>query len=238
MSDKKIIADLLPEMVGKTPGEIVSIARERLGHRMMMTTAFGYSGIVLLSFVKDAYPEIPCYFIDTGFHFEESLKLYQKINLEWGLNIKVIRSMRSEENLLNELGQEGYKDNPDLCCYYRKVEPLMEIMKSDSVWLSAMRRDQSSTRAETQPLGFDGRGQIKVNPLYNWTKEQCWTYIRKYNLPYNPLHDQFYPSIGCHPCTRPVDEGGEERSGRWAGSEKIECGLHLPEQGEKPRGAL
>jgi phosphoadenosine phosphosulfate reductase len=233
MTKDQRVAKLLPRMNGQGPAEIIRLAREEFGAQMMMTTAYGYSGIVLLSFVRKSFPEIPSYFIDTGYHFEESLKLHQKISSEWGLNIKVLTSRRSENELEQLHGSEGFRTNPDQCCYYRKVEPLMEIMTEDAVWLSATRRDQALTRAHTQAVNIDGRGQIKINPLYDWTSEDCWNHIRKYDLPYNPLHDQFYPSIGCYPCTRPADKGGEERSGRWAGSDKIECGLHIPGPEEK-----
>ncbi|MCF7824330.1 MAG: phosphoadenylyl-sulfate reductase [Candidatus Marinimicrobia bacterium] len=228
MNKEEVVAKLLPVLEGKGPGDIISIASQELGDRLMMTTAFGYSGIVLLSFVKDVAPNLPIYFIDTGFHFEETLKLRLKIMAEWNINIQRLASTRFKKDLDEILGREAYRTNPDLCCYHRKVEPLLNLMKEDTVWLSATRRDQSPTRVGTSVIEIDGRGQIKISPLFNWTSDDCWTYIRKYDLPYNPLHDQYYPSIGCYPCTNPVDEGGTERSGRWTGIDKIECGLHVP----------
>jgi len=212
---------------GNEPGEIISIAQREVGDKLMMSTAFGYSGIVLLSFVKDVFPDIPIYFIDTGYHFEETLKLRLKIMKEWNLNIQMIGPQHTAAELTELLGAEAYRNNPDLCCYYRKVEPLIELMQEDTIWLSANRRDQSITRSNIGAIEIDGRAQLKISPLYNWTREQCWTHIRKNDLPYNLLHDQFYPSIGCYPCTNPVDKGGDERSGRWVGLDKIECGLHI-----------
>jgi len=212
---------------GLTPDEIISFASNEFGDKLMMTTAFGYSGIVLLSFVRKVLPELPIYFIDTRFHFEETMKLAEKINNEWDLNIQTISTRYSEQELQVKIGQKPYETDPDWCCHYRKVEPLLDIMSENTVWLNSTRQDQSVTRADTRSIEVDGRGHLKVSPLYNWSKDDCWTHIRKYDLPYNPLHDQYYPSIGCWPCTRPVDKGGSERSGRWAGFDKVECGLHL-----------
>jgi len=227
MSKQATVSRLKPVFSDKSPGEIITLAAEELGDKLMMTTAFGYSGIVLLSFIKDVDKHIPIYFIDTGYHFQETLKLRLKIMEDWNLDIQMISSSRSAKELDQLLGKEAYHVDPDLCCYYRKVEPLQNLMHAATVWLSANRRDQSPTRADTEVIGIDGRGQIKINPLFNWTRDDCWNYIRKYDLPYNPLHDQFYPSIGCYPCTNPIDKGGDERSGRWVGSDKIECGLHV-----------
>ncbi|OIO63101.1 MAG: hypothetical protein AUJ47_06545 [Candidatus Marinimicrobia bacterium CG1_02_48_14] len=209
------------------PREIISLAYQEFGEHLVMTTAFGYSGIVLLSYVKDTLPQLPVYFIDTRFHFEETLKLAEKLKSEWKLNLIYLSTGFTENELKDKLGPKPYKTNPDWCCHYRKVEPLLDAFSEETVWLNSTRRDQSHTRSKTRAIEIDGRGQLKVNPLFNWTKDDCWNHIRKYDLPYNPLHDQFYPSIGCWPCTHPVDEGGSERDGRWAGSEKVECGLHL-----------
>ena len=103
----------------------------------------------------------------------------------------------------------------------------MEVLKDYKAWLSAIRRDQAASRENIDLVEFDERGFVKINPLYNWTRDQTWMHIRKYDLPYNPLYDQFYPSIGCKPCTSPVDKGGNERDGRWRGMPKTECGIHI-----------
>ncbi len=228
MIKESTVTKFIPILRGKSPAEIIRVARDEFGEQLMMTTAFGYSGIVLLSFVRDVYPDIPIYFIDTSYHFEETLKLRTKLMNEWGINIQKISSSHSEASLIKILGEKAYQTDPDNCCHYRKVEPLLNILKDDTIWLSATRRDQSTTRANTEVIEIDGRGLIKINPLFDWTRDQCWTYIRKYDIPYNPLHDQKYPSIGCTHCTKPTDLGGDdERSGRWAGLDKIECGLHV-----------
>jgi len=225
--DLKKIVKLKNEFKNKTIPEILIRTKKEFGEGLAMTTAFGYSGIVLMSFVRDTLPELPIYFIDTRYHFEETLKLAEKIKREWKLNIIKISTQYSEGELVEILGEKAYESNPDLCCQYRKVEPLLRILKTKDAWLSSIRRDQSKTRKEIQIIEIDGRGTIKINPLYNWTKDKVWMYIRAHDLPYNPLHDQYYPSIGCKPCTKPVDKGGDERDGRWKGMQKTECGIHL-----------
>ena len=224
--DSKKIQELKGELKNKSVAEIILIAHEKFGDKLAMTTAFGYSGIVLMSFVKDIVPELPIYFIDTRYHFEETLKLAEKIKKEWKLNIIYLSTKYTEKELEKIIGKETYKTNPDLCCQYRKVEPLLSVLKTKDAWLSAIRRDQSRTRESIDVVEIDNRGIIKINPLYNWTKFQTWMYIRKYDLPYNPLHDQYYPSVGCKPCTSPVDKGGDERDGRWRNMPKEECGIH------------
>lgn len=225
--DLRRITKLRRKIKKKNVPEILLRSKEEFGNGLAMTTAFGYSGIVLMSFVKDVIPELPIYFIDTRLHFEETLKLADKIKKEWKLNIIFLYPHYTEEELEKMIGKEAYKTNPDLCCHYRKVEPLLQVLKTKSAWISSIRRDQSRTRAKIEVIEIDSRGNIKINPLYNWTGEQTWMYIRKYDLPYNPLHDQYYPSIGCKPCTLPVDKGGDERDGRWRGMQKTECGIHI-----------
>lgn len=231
--DSKRIAELKREFEKKSVPEIIIRAHEEFGDGLAMTTAFGYSGIVLMSFIKDIIPDLPIYFIDTRFHFEETLKLAEKIKKEWKLNIINISTRYSEEELEKIMGKEAYKTDSDLCCNYRKVEPLLRVLKTKSAWLSSIRRDQAVTREKIDVIEIDGRGFVKINPLYNWTRDQTWMYIRKYDLPYNSLHDQYYPSIGCKPCTSPVDKGGSERDGRWRGMPKVECGIHVNKDEEE-----
>lgn len=224
--NSKRIQELKRELENKDTNEIILGAYDEFGDKLAMTTAFGYSGIVLMSFVKDIVPEIPIYFIDTRYHFEETLKLAEKIKREWNLNIIYLSTKYTEEELEKIIGKETYKTDPDLCCQYRKTEPLLCALKTKDAWLSSIRMDQTRTRESIGVIEIDSRGVIKINPLYKWTRDQTWMYIRKYDLPYNPLHDQYYPSIGCKPCTSPVDKGGDERDGRWRGMSKVECGIH------------
>jgi phosphoadenosine phosphosulfate reductase len=123
-----------------------------------------------------------------------------------------------------------YVTSPDRCCHDRKIVPLRRAVAGYDAWISAIRRDQTIHRAAADLVQWDAKfGLIKVNPLLPWTKRDVWDFIVKNDVPYNPLHDEGYPSIGCWPCTRPVDDGENDRAGRWSGSQKKECGLHILE---------
>jgi phosphoadenosine phosphosulfate reductase len=196
----------------------LAVVKEQFGDRLIMTTGFGYSGIVLLHHIKEVIPDLPIYFIDTGYHFKETLDLRDYIMTTWNLNIITISNLEAEID---------YR-NPVDCCYQRKVVPLKQIMKPDSVWISALRKDQSAHRGTTTLINKDSRGNTKICPLWDLNKAQLWEYIKDNRLHYNPLHDIGYPSIGCQPCTSPVEEGEDERSGRWKDTCKAggECGMH------------
>ena len=192
-----------------------------------MTTAFGTSGLVLLHHALQIMPDIKIFFIDTGFHFRETLEFSERISNEWNLNLEVVESMTSLEEVVKKVGAEPWRVNADLCCHYRKVEPLLRFIHTRKAWLHGLRKDQSIMRAAMEVIELDGRGVLKISPLIMWTGEHVWDYIHKHNIPYHPLHDQNYPSIGCEPCTLPVEKGGSERDGRWPFMQKMECGIHL-----------
>jgi len=189
-------------------------------------TAFGYSGIVLLDFIKKIIPATSIIFIDTRRHFPETLKLKDYYLNEIGLNIRSIQTHLSEVEIMAKYGKNLEKRSPDLCCSIRKVNPLLKILPEKVIWISALRKDQSSSRANLQFIEKDGRGTIKIYPLINWSKNDVWKYIRSKNLKYNVLHDKNYPSVGCFCCTTKVNDGEAERSGRWTSIPKFECGIH------------
>lgn len=199
--------------------QVLHKAYNKYGKNLMATTGFGYSGIVLLHHIKNSIPEIPIYFIDTGEHFQQTLNLVKKIEDIWNINIK---RLYPEDDL-----EVDYR-NPTDCCYHRKTVPLLNVINDDTVWISALRRDQSASREDIELYYKDSRGTTKICPLYNWSKKECWKYINKHDLPYNPLYDEGYTSIGCKPCTTPTKDGEMERAGRWRGTEKQggECGIH------------
>ena len=125
-------------------------------------------------------------------------------------------------------GDRLWAREPARCCERRKVAPLTAVLAGLDAWVTAIRRDQTAARADAQVVEWDDRfGLVKINPLAAWTKTQVWDYISEHRVPYNPLHDGGYPSIGCHPCTSRVADGEDERSGRWRGQDKTECGLHV-----------
>jgi len=223
----KLLAQARGKLVDADVFTILKWAKETFGDSIAMTTAFAYSGVVLLHHVLQIIPDLKIYFIDTGFHFKETIDFCNKMTDKWDLNLEIINPTVTKMELEKKIGNLPHKINPDLCCHYCKVEPLLRILHNHPAWLSGLRRDQSRTRAEIETIEMDGRGTIKIYPLAYWTKEQTWEYIKKHNLPHHPLHDKGYLSIGCEPCTRPVGAGGDERDGRWPDMQKLECGIHL-----------
>lgn len=217
-------------------GSVLDILRravDSFGDRLGFMTALGYSGVALMHHVLQVKPDIEVHFIDTGFHFPETLAFLERLRNEWNVNFVIVRPTMSKEQLHQCMGPEPWRANADLCCHHMKVEPLLRVIHDKAAWLSAIRRDQSATRAGVDVVELDGRGVLKINPLAYWTSEQTWEYIRSHYLPYHPLHDQGYPSIGCLHCTATVKPGDHERTGRWNSMPKLECGLHLHTR--KPR---
>jgi phosphoadenosine phosphosulfate reductase len=225
--DCRMLADANQRLAHADVPTILRWARETFGDDLSMTTAFGYSGIALLHHVLKIMPDIKLYFIDTGFHFPETLEFCDRLKDLWNLHLEIVRPRIGREELVAAVGSEPYKANPDLCCVYCKTEPLLRFIHKHTAWLSGLRRDQSTARSEIEVVEVDGRGVVKVCPMAHWTREQTWAYIRANRLPYHPLHDKGYPSIGCAPCTVPNVDGENERDGRWPFMQKLECGIHL-----------
>ena len=168
--------------------------------------------------------------LETGYQFPETLALREQIKERYGIEVQLVRPATSVAEYEHLHGGPRYSVEPDQCCRDRKIEPLRRVVANFDAWLSAIRRDQTEHRARARVVQWDSTfGLIKINPLLNWTKREVWAFITRNNIPYNPLHDRGYPSIGCWPCTKPVVDGQDERSGRWAGSSKKECGLHVIE---------
>jgi phosphoadenosine phosphosulfate reductase len=158
-------------------------------------------------------------FLDTQYHFAETLWYVEQVRERYDLNLRVIEPQIAPDNL--------WQLDPDECCAMRKVEPLARALEGKSAWLTGLRRDEAPTRANAPIVGFDvGRGIVKVNPIAPWTHDEIDGYIADRGLPVHPLRDKGYPSIGCWPCTNPVKEGDDPRAGRWTNSGKLECGLH------------
>ncbi|HLI49256.1 MAG TPA: phosphoadenylyl-sulfate reductase [Chthonomonas sp.] len=213
-----------------SPQEILAWAVKIYGERLAMATAFGAEGCVLLDMLAQFGPlaKLPFIFnLETGYQFPETLALRERIQERYGLTVHFVRPEETVEQMEARFGGPIYHTNPDECCRLRKIVPLRKVLKDFDAWVSAIRRDQTPDRAQAGIVEWDSKfGLVKISPLANWTREDVWAYIRTHNVPYNPLHDRGYPSIGCWPCTRPVREGEDERAGRWAGLQKTECGLH------------
>ena len=224
---KKFLAEANKKYTDADVETILKWTKKAFGESFAFTTAFGYSGIAVLHHALKIMPDMKIYFIDTGFHFKETLEFCKEITEKWSLNLEVLKPEITVKQLEKKMGKEPYKINADLCCHYLKVEPLLRVLHKHSAWLSGIRRDQSITRGGIEVIDIDGRGCIKICPMAKWTREQTWNYIKKNKLPYHPLHDKDFPTIGCRPCTKKVKYGGDERDGRWPDMQKLECGIHL-----------
>src|SRR5262245_35554376 len=193
-----------------------------------MTSNFGAEGVVVIDKLARMARLTPIIYLETGYQFAETDRLKEQLRARYGLEIIEQRAELSVAEQDRIYGEKLYQHNPDLCCRMRKVEPLEHALKGYRAWIAALRRDQSPTRANIGIVEWNARhGLIKINPLATWTRRDVWDYIVAHELPYNPLYDDGYTSIGCVPCTRRVVAGAHERSGRWDGEKKMECGIHL-----------
>lgn len=215
-----------------SPQEILAWALETFGAHLTMATAFGKEGCALIAMfaaLKEQTGAVPDIFnLDTGYQFPQTLALKEKLEKTYGLPIRFVRPDESVEAMEKRLNGPLYKSDPDLCCRLRKVLPLRAALAGFRAYITAIRRDQTPERSGVPIIGYDSRHEVfKISPLANWTKERVQSFIEANGVPTNILHSQGFASIGCWPCTRAIQNGEAERAGRWAGSEKRECGLHL-----------
>jgi phosphoadenosine phosphosulfate reductase len=212
---------------GETPQTVLRWAVDRFAPRFTMATAFGPEGMTLIHMLAGIAPETPIFNLETGYQFPETLELRDRVARRYGLTVELKRPEQTVEEYEATHGGPLYRTNPSQCCFDRKIKVLREAIAGMHAWASAIRRDQSPDRARAPIVGWDGKfGLVKVSPLANWTKRDVWKMITEQEIPYNPLHDRGYPSIGCQPCTRAVLFHEDERAGRWSGTAKTECGLH------------
>jgi phosphoadenosine phosphosulfate reductase len=215
---------------GSTPQEILRWAVTEFHPRLTMATAFGAEGCCVIHMLAQLEPAVRIFNLDTGYQFKETLELRERIKERYGIEVEMVQAELTVPDYEAEHGGPLYRIRPDQCCHDRKVVPLRRALVGYDAWVSAIRKDQTAERAVAGVVHWDAKFQlVKVNPLLSWTRQDVWAFIVKHNIPYNPLHDQSYPSIGCWPCTQPVTEGDDERAGRWAGTLKKECGLHVIE---------
>jgi phosphoadenosine phosphosulfate reductase len=218
---------------GKSPQAILRWAVAEFHPRLTMATAFGAEGCCIIHMLAEIEPDMRIFNLETGYQFQETLDLRERIKKRYGIEVEYIRPELTVEEYEAEHGGPLYRIRPDQCCHDRKVLPLRRAVEGYDAWISAIRGDQTTNRAAASVVQWDAKfNLVKVNPLLTWTKKDVWAFIMKHNVPYNPLHDQNYPSIGCWPCTRPITEGEDERAGRWSGTVKKECGLHVIEHEE------
>jgi phosphoadenosine phosphosulfate reductase len=212
--------------------EILAWAWKRFGARSAIGTSFQGAGLVMLHLAAKGGLPFPAFTLDTGLLFPETLALKQRLETFLGITIESLDPDLTVAEQADIHGPELWKHNPDLCCTVRKVLPLRDKLCDLDCWITGLRRDQSGTRAHIgfiELYAFDeasGRDIVKLNPMANWTREAVWAYIKEHHIPYNPLHDRGYGSIGCQACTRQTADGENERAGRWTGFNKVECGIH------------
>ena len=217
-----------------TPQDIFEIGREMAEERIAIACSFGIENVVLIDNLKEHLDKVTIFAIDTGRLNEETYEVADNITQRYGVTIDWYFPRHDKvEGLEREKGLFSFRENfanRKECCYIRKVEPLQRALRGLSAWTTGMRREQSETRANQNPIEIDAvnGGLLKINPLTFWTEKEIWAYAEKHRLPINRLHRQGYPSIGCAPCTRAIRQGEDHRAGRWwwEGTEHKECGLH------------
>lgn len=217
---------------GRHPEEIVAWALERFAQRrIVLTTAFGLEGCALLDIVAQRGREVRVVWVDTGFLFPETHRLRERLERRYRhLRFERHGPALTPEEQSAAHGPELWRRDPDACCRIRKVDPLRGVLAETDVWMTALTRSQSASRAATRVVEWEARyGVLKVNPLAAWDRPLVWDYVRANGVPYNELHERGYPTLGCTHCTAPVPGATittYTRAGRWAGTGKTECGLH------------
>ncbi len=222
------IEELNTKFEKEQPEVILRWAVQEFRPNIAVSSSFQTESIALLHRVSQIDPRIKILFLETGFHFQETLDFKKLVIEKLGLTnvVELKADPKRREELMKQYQNEPYKHNPDLCCQINKVEPLDRAIEGLDAWISGIRRSQSETRKDIRIIEEYQNGLYKINPLANVTSGDIWWYIRQHNLPKHELFDKGYLSIGCWPCTKPVQPGDDERSGRWAGKEKTECGIH------------
>jgi len=216
----------LPDVEAMTAEESLLWAYEQFGERLCLTCSWQKQSSVLVHMVSELGLDVPVIELDTGLFFRETYETRERLVARYGLELIRPEVMSVAEQHRLE-GPNLWESNPDRCCHIRKVEPLERALADYGAWISGIRREQSLTRKDAQRVEWSDRYEVwRVLPLVDWDSKRVDAYIHVNEIPYNPLHDAGYPSIGCMPCTRPVSRDEDERAGRWADSDKIECGIH------------
>ena len=220
------IRKLAGEFESKTPQEILEWAIREYGDDIAMSCSFQTQSMPLLHMATRLKPDIRVFFLDTGYHFWETHEFRERIQHEWNLNVIDLRRDPRWDVFARPIARTLPFNDPNLCCYIHKVQPMQRAVNSVWAWISGIRRDQTEQRAYAKILELQDDGLIKVNPLLNWTSADVNRYITEHDLPAHPLLEKGYRSIGCAPCTVAVGDSDSDRAGRWAGRGKTECGLH------------
>jgi phosphoadenosine phosphosulfate reductase len=233
MLSKKQIARLSDEFESKTPQEILTWAIEEFWPQIAMSSSFQTQSMPLLHMATRIRRDVLIFFLDTGYHFWDTLIFRERIASEWKLNVLDLYRDSRWDVFARQHTRTLPVEDSDLCCFLHKVQPMQNALKDLNAWISGIRRDQTPTRARARILEFQEDGLLKINPLLNWTKADVDAYIKQHNLPVHPLLEKGYRSIGCAPCTMAIGQNDDERAGRWVGRGKSECGLHTEMFGQK-----
>jgi len=214
------------DLEGSTASETLEWMFENFGSRHYIACSFQKTSSVTAHLASTVNPEARFFYLDTDVLFEETYETRDRLAESLGIEFDRFHNLTLDEQEA-EHGPELWNRDPDACCGIRKVEPMRRALSSVDCWVAGVRRADSSSRSATPKFGWDKRFNLwKLNPLADWSERDVWNYIREHHLPYNPLHDHGYPSIGCTHCTRPVEPGGDLRDGRWSGLAKTECGIN------------
>jgi len=212
---------------GWTAEQVLRWAVENYGRDVAIASAFGAEGIATIDIAAQVWPQLRVFILDTNFLFPETHRLITRVEERYGIQVERVHPLLAPDEQVRSHGAALWTRDADQCCRIRKIEPLRRKLADLRAWVTSIRREQTATRAHAKKIEWDSQFLLfKINPLADWTHEMVWDYIRTRDLPYNPLHDHNYPSIGCTHCTRAVEPGENPRAGRWTGSEKVECGLH------------
>ncbi|HXR18277.1 MAG TPA: phosphoadenylyl-sulfate reductase [Terriglobales bacterium] len=214
-----------------SPEDLLRWAFVTFGGYVEIASGFGAEGVVLIDIAARVQPQFRIFTLDTDFLFPETCDLMERIEQRYGIRVEKLKSALTPEHQEHLHGPALWSRDPDACCNLRKVEPLRKKLSQLRAWVTSIRRDQTPDRAGALKVEWDAKFHlVKINPLAAWTAGKVWRYIHDHDLPYNPLYDRGYPSIGCTHCTRSVQPGEDARAGRWSGFNKTECGLHSATQ--------
>lgn len=223
------IPTLNQKLTGASPRAILDWVWHTFDRRVVASSSFQTQSVPLLHFISQAVPQMPVLFVDTGFHFPETLAYRDQLSTQFNLNLEIVRPEIYGQEFVESFG-EMHQQNPDACCLYNKTTPLNTRLKAAKAWVSGIRRDQTKRRSTAEIIEIPPTLQlVKVNPMVAWTAMEICAYIERHGLPRHPLWAQGYRSIGCKPCTSPTRVEENPREGRWRGQPKSECGMHTQE---------
>jgi phosphoadenosine phosphosulfate reductase len=228
--DDSELAGLNARFENAEPEELLRWALLESGfERIAVASAFQREGTAIIHMAQRIRPGIPILFLETGFHFAETLAFKERLTEQFGLNVVDVTGEYTVDSQAEAFGPRLYERDPDACCRLNKVEPFNRALREFDAWITGMRRDSAWTRAKSPLVTCHevspGHPIVRINPIANWTQRDAWAYLNEHGIPHNPLYDLGFASIGCAPCTRIIYAGEDERAGRWSGTGKIECGI-------------